>query len=370
MPGDPGVGDGATRFAVLGPLEVVGPDGAALPVGGSKQRALLSLLILYRNQAVSASRLVEGLWGDAAPRGADVTLRSHVSHVRRHLAGVARGDALTTGPAGYRLVVPTGQVDVDRFERLVGLGQEALGLGRATRAAAHVREALGLWRGRPFAELDDVDAAGLEVARLEELRLTAHEVVAAAELAAGRHREVVGELEALVAAHPFHERFCALLMVALYRSGRQAEALEAYAGARSRLADELGLDPGPELQALGQSVLRQDPVLLGGAEGPGPSPAGAGRGPARASRRPPDAVFASMARSDLVGRASEVARLDAAWESATGGGRGLVLVSGEAGIGKTHLVAGLVARVAADGHPVLVGRCTAAGCPTDPWPRR
>ena len=210
---------------------------------------------------------MEGLWGDAAPRGADVTLRSHVSHVRRHLAGVARGDALTTGPAGYRLVVPTGQVDVDRFEQLVGLGQEALGLGRATRAAAHVREALGLWRGRPFAELDDVDAAGLEVARLEELRLTAREVLAAAELAAGRHREVVGELEALVAAHPFHERFCALLMVALYRSGRQAEALEAFAGARSRLADELGLDPGPELQALGQSVLRQDPVLLGGAEG-------------------------------------------------------------------------------------------------------
>ena len=158
-----------------------------------------------------------------------MTLRSHVSHLRRHLAGVAPGDALTTGPAGYRLALPPGQVDVDRFEQLVGLGQEALGLGRPTRAAAHIREALALWRGRPFAGLDEVDAAGLEVARLEELRLGALEVLAAAELAAGRHREVVGELEALVAEHPFHERFCALLMVALYRSGRQAEALEAYA---------------------------------------------------------------------------------------------------------------------------------------------
>ena len=203
-------------------------------------------------------------------------------------------------------------------------------------------------------------AAGLEVARLEELRLTAFEVLVAAELAAGRHREVVGELEALVAAHPFHERFCALLMVALYRSGRQAEALEAYAAARSRLADELGLDPGPELQALGQSVLRQDPELLGETEQPAPSAAGPREGRAPAPHRPPDAVFASMARTPLVGRTSEVARLDAAWQDVTGGGRRLVLLSGEAGIGKTHLVAGLVHRVAGEGHAVLVGRCASA----------
>ena len=365
MPGELAVAGTTTRFGVLGPLEVVGPDGAAVPVGGHKQRALLTLLILHRNQAVSVSRLVDGLWGDAPPRGAEVTLRSHVSHLRRHLAGVAPGGALTTGPAGYRLALPAGQVDVDRFEQLVGLGQEALGLDRPTRAATHIREALALWRGRPFAGLDDVDAAGLEVARLEELRLGALEVLAAAELAAGRHREVVGELEALAAEHPFHERFCALLMVALYRSGRQAEALEAYARARARLADELGLDPGPELQALSQSVLRQDPVLLGGAEGPAPSRPRLREG-RDAARRPPDAVFAAMAGTALVGRTSEVARLDAAWQDAARGGRRMVLVSGEAGIGKTHLVAGLAQRVADEGHPVLVGRCAAEGVPFGP----
>ena len=365
MPGELAVAGDTTRFGVLGPLEVVGADGATLPVGGHKQRALLALLILYRNQAVSASRLVDGLWGDGPPRGAEVTLRSHVSHLRRHLAGVAPHDALTTDPAGYRLVLPAGQVDVDRFEQLVGLGQEALGLDRPARAAAHIREALALWRGRPFADLDEVDAAGLEVARLEELRLGALEVLAAAELAAGRHREVVGELEALVAEHPFHERFCALLMVALYRSGRQAEALEAYSRARARLADELGLDPGPELQALSQSVLRQDPGLLGGAEAPAPA-----RPVRREGRdgphRPPDAVFAAMAGAAMVGRSSEVARLDAAWQDAARGGRRLVLVSGEAGIGKTHLLAGLAQRVASGGHPVLVGRCAAEGVPFGP----
>ncbi|HET6967459.1 MAG TPA: BTAD domain-containing putative transcriptional regulator [Ornithinibacter sp.] len=353
------------RFGVLGPLEVVAGDGVPRPVGGRKVRALLALLILHRGQAVPASRLVDELWGQAPPRGAEVTLRSHVSHLRRHLADVAAGDALTTDPAGYRLALPAGQVDVDRFERLVGLAQEALGLGRPTRAVSQAREALALWRGRPFTEVDEVDAAAVEVARLEELRLRALEVLGAAELAAGRHREVVGELEALVAEHPFRERFCALLMVALYRSGRQAEALEAYAAARDRLADELGLDPGPELQALNQGVLRQDPGLLGdaGEQAPSVPATGADR---EAPRRPPDAVFAAMARCGLVGRAFEVGRLDAAWQDVATGGRHLVLVSGGAGIGKTHLVAGLAQRVADDGLPVLVGRCAAAGVPHGP----
>lgn len=262
---------GPPRFGVLGPLEVAAPDGTPRPVGGRKQRALLALLLLHRNRAVSPSRLVAGLWGDAPPRGAEVTLRSHVSHLRQHLSRVASGEVLTTGPAGYRLVVPAAHVDVDRFEQLVGLGREALRSARPAAASAHVRAALALWRGQPFTDLDEVPAAGVEAARLEELRLEALEVLATAELAAGRHREVVGELEALVAENPFRERFCALLMVALYRSGRQAEALQAYGAARARLADELGLDPGPELQALGQRVLRQDPGLLGEAEEPDPS---------------------------------------------------------------------------------------------------
>ena len=263
MRGDVGGGADALRYAVLGPLEVRSAHGEALVVGGSKQRALLSLLVLYRNRAVSPARLVTGLWGDDPPRGAEVTLRSHVSHLRRRLAAAAVGDTLTTGPAGYSLAVPENEVDVGRFEEQVGLAQEALGLGRPQRAAALVREALRLWRGRPFSDLEDVDAAGAETARLEELRLGALEVLAAAELASGRHREAVADLEALVEEHPFRERFCAQLMVALYRSGRQAEALQAYATTRARLADELGLDPGPELQTLSRRVLQQDPLLLG-----------------------------------------------------------------------------------------------------------
>lgn len=264
------------QFSVLGPLEVVAPDGVVRSVGGRKLPALLALLLLHRNRAVSASRLAADLWGEVPPRGAEVTLRSHLSHLRRHLDEVGAGGAVTTGPAGYRLNVAAGQVDADRFENLVGLGQEALGLGCPAWAAGQVREALELWRGRPFADLDDVDAAAPEVARLEELRLAASEVLAAAELAAGRHQEVIGELKALVAAHPYRERFRALLMVALYRSGRQVEALETYAAAQRRLAAELGLDPGPQLQALRQGVLRQDPGLAGPADLPDPSCWGGG----------------------------------------------------------------------------------------------
>lgn len=365
MRGDVGGGADAVRYAVLGPLEVRSADGELLAVGGSKQRALLSLLVLYRNRAVSPSRLVVGLWGEDPPRGAEVTLRSHVSHLRRRLAAAAVGDTLTTGPAGYSLAVAENEVDVGRFEEQVGLAQEALGLGRPQRAASLVREALRLWRGPAFCDLEDVDAAGAEAARLEELRLGAHEVLVAAELASGHHREVVAELEALVEEHPFRERFCAQLMVALYRSGRQAEALQAYATTRARLADELGLDPGPELQALSRRVLQQDPLLLGDPEGSGPStpvPPVVRRSPAR----PPDAVFAALARSTLVGRSAELGRLVAAWEAVSGGDHRVVLVSGPAGIGKSHLTARLVDRAMEEGRPVLVGRCDAAELPYEP----
>ena len=358
--------DDAPRFAILGPLEIAGPDGGRWGVGGRKQRELLSLLVLHRNRAVSAARLAAELWGDEPPKGFEVTLRSHVSHLRRRLTDAATGVPLTTGPAGYTLVVEPGQLDADRFEHLIGLGQEALGLGRPERAAVQVREALRFWRGHPFADLDGVDAAAAEAARLEELRLGALEVLASAELASGRHREVVGELEGFVAAHPYRERFCAQLMVALYRSGRQAEALAAYTQARERLADELGLDPGPELQALAQSVLRQDPLLMGSADDRPPGTSVIRSGGRRPDPRPPDAVFAAAARTRLVGRTSEVAQLDVAWQAVAAGGRRLLLLSGEAGIGKTRLVAGLADRLDGAGHPVLVGRCDAAASPYQP----
>ncbi|HEU5485923.1 MAG TPA: BTAD domain-containing putative transcriptional regulator, partial [Microlunatus sp.] len=344
-----------TRFGILGPLEITAGSGPNLMIGGRKQRELLCLLILHRNRAVSASRLVAELWGDEAPKGAEVTLRSHVSHLRRRLAGVAAGESLSTSPAGYALRLAPGQLDADRFENGIGLGQEALGLGRWERAAAVIRDALGLWRGRPYADLDVVDAAVAESARLEEVRLAALEVLGSAELAAGRHRDLVAELESLTLAHPFRERFCGQLMVALYRSGRQAEALDAYARTREQLADQLGLDPGPELQDLAQRILQQDPLLLGETGPADYRPPD--RVPAPSVSGMPDAVLTAEARIRLAGRTLERARLDATWQSVRSGGRNVVLLSGEAGIGKTRLVAELTVRVQSGGYPVLVGRC-------------
>ena len=348
MPGELGVA-APGRVDVLGALEVVAADGTRSPVPGRQQRTLLSLLVLHRDRPVPPARLVAGLWGDAAPPGAEVTLRSHVSHLRRLLTELGLGQRLEAGPGGYRLDLPRSSVDVDRFEELVGSGQEALALGDTPRAAAHLHEALRLWRGRPYPDLDEVDDVEPEVIRLDGLRLTAVEAGVDADLATGRHREVVGELESLVTTHPFHERFCAQLMVALYRSGRQADALEVYSGARERLAEELGLDPGPELQELYRKVLRQDPELLGGASTP--APPGPDRNQPPEVNHPPDAVFSTLTRFPVVGRSTELARLDAAWQDVADGGRGVLLVSGPAGIGKTHLVAALAERVAEGGRP-------------------
>ncbi len=352
------------RVDVLGALEVVAADGTRRPVPGRRQRTLLSLLVLHRDRPVPPARLVAGLWKDAAPPGAEVTLRSHLSHLRRLLTELGLDQRLEAGPGGYRLDLPRFSVDVDRFEELVAAGQEALALGDAPRASRHLREALRLWRGRPYPDLDEVDDVEPEVIRLEGLRLTAVETGVDADLATGRHAKVVGELEALVATHPFHERFCAQLMVALYRSGRQADALEVYSGARERLAEELGIDPGPELQELYRKVLGQDPLLLGGDSPPALS--GPDRDQGVEVARPRDAVFSAMTRFRVVGRSAEVARLDAAWRDAADGGRGLVLLSGAAGIGKSHLLAVLAERVADSGRPVLVGRCEAAQNAFDP----
>ena len=275
------------------------------------------------------------------------------------------GSRWSTSPAGYSLRLAPGQLDADRFENEIGLGQEALGLGRWERAAAVIRDALGLWRGRPFADLDVVDAAVAEVARLEEVRLAALEVLGSAELAAGRHRDLVAELESLTLAHPFRERFCGQLMVALYRSGRQADALDAYARTREQLADQLGLDPGPELQDLAQRILQQDPLLLGeaGPARPGAGPLGVGDAGCGADGRDPHPPGRSHPRAGEAGRRVAVG---------ASGGRNVVLLSGEAGIGKTRLVAELTVRAQSGGYPVLVGRCdstAAAYHPISTWLR-
>src|SRR5690348_6261818 len=239
---------------LLGPVQSV-RAGREVPLGGPRQRAVLALLVLEAGRVVPAGRLVEELWRGSPPPGAAVTVRSYVSRLQSALAPevavVARG-------GGYAISAGPDQLDASRFERLVAAGHDALAGGQAVAAGTRFREALGLWRGPALADVLEVEPLALEAARLEELRLAATEARVEADLAAGLHAEVTGELERLVAEHPLRERLWRLLMLALYRGGRQADALAAYQRARAMLATELGLEPGEELRQLEEAVLRQE----------------------------------------------------------------------------------------------------------------
>ena len=252
------------EFRILGPVQAV-RAGRDLGLGGPKQRAVLALLLLDAGRTVPAGHLIEALWRGSPPPGAAGTLRSYVSRLRVLLGPDA---VLAARGGGYAISVLPDQLDASRFERLAGAGREALGRGEAVVAASRFREALGLWRGRALADVADVETLALEGARLEELRLVAVEGRVEADLGLGRHAEVTGELERLVAEHPVRERLWRLLVLALYRSERQAEALAAYRRARTMLAEELGLEPGEELRQLEQAVLRQEipAVSAGGAQ--------------------------------------------------------------------------------------------------------
>jgi DNA-binding SARP family transcriptional activator len=241
------------EIRLLGPLEVRDGDGVvALP--RRQQRALLAALALRAGEVVSSERLIADLWGERAPASATGSLQNTVHGLRKLLGR----DALVTQAPGYRLAIARDAVDANRFETLLAQARTA----EPGERAARLREALALWRGAALADLDEEDFARLEAARLEELRVTALEERVDAELELGRHTALVGELEQLVATHPLRERLRGQLMLALYRCGRQAEALEVYRATRLALADELGLDPSPELQELERRILRQDPDLL------------------------------------------------------------------------------------------------------------
>jgi DNA-binding SARP family transcriptional activator len=244
------------EFRILGPLEVW-DDGARVSLGGPRPRALLAILLLHPNQVVSTDRLIEELWGEEAPEQADSALRVNVSRLRKALPA----DVLTTRPPGYAIRVEHDELDLHRFERAVDDAADLRSHGQTAAAAARLREALALWRGSALADLAYEPFAGPAIARLEEIRLGALEMRIDADLALGSHHELVGELEALVAAHPLRERLRGFLMTALYRSDRQAEALEAYRHARRTLVDELGIEPSPALQALERAILRHDPSL-------------------------------------------------------------------------------------------------------------
>jgi YVTN family beta-propeller protein len=241
------------QIRLLGLVEV-SLDGRPVALRGSKQRALLALLALNVNAPVATDQLIEGLWGESAPPSAAKMVQLYISQLRRLLDG-GDGDIVTRG-RGYELRLPADAVDAVRFERLV-----AEASGADDRASAHAGEALALWRGRPLDDIADQPFAADEIRRLDEQWLRARELAIDGALAAGEHRNVLSELDDLVAAHPLRERIHAQRMLALYRSGRQAEALEAYRHARAVLVQEAGVEPGPELRRLHAAILDQDPSL-------------------------------------------------------------------------------------------------------------
>jgi WD40 repeat protein/DNA-binding SARP family transcriptional activator/ABC-type cobalamin/Fe3+-siderophores transport system ATPase subunit len=342
------------RFRVLGPLEVEADDGP-VRLGGPKERLLLALLLTRPNQVVSVEALIAGLWGEQPPPTAARTLQSHVKRLRRVLepdrVRGAAGQVLVTRQPGYLLLVALGALDAARFEELTGQAHHALDSGVAGTAASLLRQALELWRGQAFEEFQDSDLTVVEADRLAELRLTALEDRIEADLRLGRHRALVAELEGLVREHPLRERLWAQLLLALYRAGRQADALLAYQRARSILVEELGIDPGAELRRLQAAVLAQDPVLdlSLAAE-------------AAAARELPEAL--QPVGPPFVGRAAELGWLGAAWTQAAHGRGGVVFLAGAQGMGKTRLAAELAREVHEQGGSVLYGRCTAD--PHDP----
>jgi predicted ATPase/DNA-binding SARP family transcriptional activator len=299
------------QFRILGAIEAVLDDGP-VTLGAPKQRGLLALLLVNRRRVVTADQLIDGLWGEAPPASALQSLQVYVHGLRRALGG----ERIETAGRGYRVVVGEDELDLDRFERTLERGRAALEAGRADDAADDLREALAIWRGPALAGLPEETRRAAEAERLDELRLTALELRFDAELAGGRHDAVVAELETLTAEHPYRERFLEQRLLALYRCGRQAEALEVYRNARELLAEELGLDPSPALQDLERSILRQDASLA------------APEAPTRSTHPLP------VPPTPLVGRRLELTAVGALFRDE---GARLVTLTGAGGTGKTRL---------------------------------
>src|SRR4051812_20652570 len=327
------------EFGILGPLEVRA-DGRALELGGPKPRALLAMLALHANRPVSAERVAVALWGEDTPPRAVKTVQVYVARLRKALGDP---EVLVTTPGGYCLRVRPGELDAERFERSVPDGRRALAAGRGEDAAADLRAALGLWRGPPLAELASAPFAPAEIERLEEQHLAAVEVRVEADLAAGRHAELVGELQQLTSAHPWRERLHAQLMLALYRSGRQADALEAYQRAREVLVEQLGIEPGAELHDLHEAILAHDPALAAPpATGSRPLD---GRDARRASPGARGDRTLPAPPNRTVGREHDLAVVGERLRSAS---VRLLTLTGPGGVGKTRLALEAARAVEAD----------------------
>jgi predicted ATPase/DNA-binding SARP family transcriptional activator len=309
------------RFGILGPTQVRLADGREVAVGGPRLRALLALLLVDAGKLVTIERLIDGLYGASPPNDASNALQSQVSRLRRLLRDEdLPGSPVEFHPAGYRLAVEADEVDAHRFEQLAAEGRRALAAGDQRRAATLLAEALDLWRGAALADVGDVPFARAQALRLEELRVSAMEDRAEAELALGGRPTLVAELERLVAAHPLRERLRGQLMRALYADGRQAEALTVFEQARRILAEELGADPSPELAAVHVAVLRGDPALG-----------------AAAATGPRQGLPAQL--SSFVGRAEEIRRVGKLLAESR-----LVTLTGPGGAGKTRLAIEAAAR--------------------------
>jgi predicted ATPase/DNA-binding SARP family transcriptional activator len=300
----------------FGEFEAV-EGGVPVPVRGAKQRTVLALLALHRGNPVSADRLIDALWGDGQLANPVNALQAQIGQLRRTLGATA----ILTSDAGYALDIGPDDVDAARFEQLVAKGQRLLEEGQTAPASTALAEALRLRRGEPLTEFAYAGFADAERAHLAELTLVAIETRAEADLVLGRHGELVGELEALCREHPLRERLCELLMLALYRAGRQAEALRAYTEARDRLVDQLGIDPGPALRELEARILAQDPSL-------------AAAGPAGLEAAPAPMATGNLRErlSSFVGRTAELEELSEAVRSSR-----LVTLIGPGGVGKTRL---------------------------------
>ena len=345
------------RFRILGPLEVLDSDGRPVPLGGRSEQILLATLLVEANQVVSRDRLIDTLWGDHPPDTAANTLQVHISKLRRTLSASSDSAVpLHTRTPGYVLRTAPGELDAHRFEELTA---ELPAGAEPALISARLTEALSMWRG-PV--LDGLEAEGAwrgEITRLEELRVSVVERRINADLDLGRHQALSGELEALVRAHPLREGFRAQLMLALYRSGRQADALNVYNEIRKLLADELGIDPNPALQALELAILNQAPGLVTSYPGHGGSAVvQASSDVPRSDRIPLPRRLAGRPTIGVVGRKTELQVIADAYDRVVDNeGPALLLVSGEAGQGKTTIVAEAARNCFERGACVLFGHC-------------